>query len=62
MPTEKLISYTIMNIAWLSDCISPISLYGMKLPNNINEKISYRLSATLAVHCTNTCTAMTEFC
>ena len=55
------ISYTIMNIAWLPDCIYPISLYGMKLPNNSNERLSYRLSTTLAVHCTNTW-AITNTC
>ena len=33
------ISYTIMNMAWMSDGISPISVYGIKLLNNSNEKM-----------------------
>ena len=33
----------------MPDSISPISLYDLKLLNNSNERLSYRLSATLAV-------------
>ena len=49
--------FTITNIAWMLDSISPVSLYDVTLPNNSNKNISYKtecyISCTLHKHMSN---------